>query len=358
MQALRGIAAVIVILNHLADRELQDWPNFNWHLFHPFYLCGNISVDLFFVFSGFVITTACFNDFGRPERVWSFIQKRFYRIYPIYWVTCIPILAWSLLHHGKDWFGSLAALMFIPGFVNEINPVSWSLVHELVFYTVFAFALFLPIMMLPVILSLFAIAIGVHYFNPDLILPTWMYTPVVFSLRNLAFLFGVPIAFLARMNHRFWIRSSAIIGIGLIAITTVASGLGFFWVVQGWPNRVIFLELPAACIIYSAVGVELKGTVWSAKILQLLGDASYSIYLVHYMVILAAKPYYQYISGDAFRVAWTLAIFVVCMVLGLGTYLYVEAPMLRLFKEKTSKRKKPEPESTAEPAVPASLVGA
>jgi exopolysaccharide production protein ExoZ len=355
---MRGIAAVIVILNHLADRELQDWPDFHWHLFHPFYLCGNLSVDLFFVFSGFVITTACFNDFGRPGKVLNFAIKRFYRIYPIYWVTCIPILAWSVLHHGKDWFGSLAALMFMPGYVNQINPVSWSLVHELVFYLVFAFALFLPVMMLPVILSIFAIVIAVHYFDPNSILPTWIYSPVVFSLRNLAFFMGVPIAFLARMNHGFWIRSSAVLAAVLVATTTVVTGLGHFDLVQAWPNRVIFLELPAACIIYSAVGLELKGTVWSARILQLLGDASYSIYLMHYMVILAAKPYYQYIVGDALRVAWTLSLFVVCMVLGLLTYLYVEAPMLRLFKEKTSKSKKRDSETKPEPAVPASLVGA
>jgi exopolysaccharide production protein ExoZ len=356
VQALRGLAAVVVILYHLGDREVQDWPDFQWHVFHPFFLFGAVSVDLFFVISGFVITTSCFNDFGRPNRILNFVKKRFYRIYPIYWLTCIPILAWSILHHGKDWFGSLAALFFLPGYINGINPVSWSLVHELVFYTIFALSMFLPFAMLPIILSFVAIGIGVHYFDPEHVLPNWMYSSVLFSLRNLAFLFGVPIAYFARFNRFRFTQVSMVAGLVLLATGAVVNGMGFHDVVHGWPNRVIFFEVASACIIYSAVGQELKGKIWSAKTLHMLGDASYSIYLIHYMVILAAKPFYQYIHGDVLRIAWTVFIFVACMTLGLLTYFYAEEPMLRLFKEKTAAKEKTRAEATPAP-LPRTLVG-
>jgi len=336
VQALRGVSAIIVLLYHLACREIQDWPDASLRLFQPFYFFGNAGVDLFFVISGFVITSVTIGDFGKPGKIIAFLQKRFYRIYPIYWITCLPVLCWSVIHRGRDWFGSLAALMLVPRYTNEINPVSWSLVHEVLFYALFAVLMLAPARLLPLFICFWAAVSTWRYFDPTLVFPNWIYSPIVFNLVNFGFMFGVAIALLARLNRMLLVRPIMLIGIALLACGAVFSSFGNYALVHGWPNRVVFLELTAACIVYGAIGLELQGKVWSSRWLQTLGDASYSIYLVHYIIILAAKPFYPYIHGTFWRGCWTLSVFAVAVATGLLTYRYLERPLLKLFKEKTS----------------------
>jgi exopolysaccharide production protein ExoZ len=345
VQTLRGISAVSVLLFHLASRELQDWPDAHGHLFHPFFYLSSVGVDLFFVVSGFVITISSLKDFCRPDRILSFLEKRFYRIYPIYWLTCLLTLATVASHNGYGWYGNLAALMLQPRYTWCINPVSWSLVHEVLFYAMFAFVMLAPARFLPVFVSLWAVGIGVHYFDPACLFPSWTYSEVLFSLSNFAFMFGIVIALFASINRVLFPRLAIIFGAGLLAFGAVVDANGYTHLVHLWPNRIIFIEVAAACIVYGAVGLEVQGTVWSSRILQTLGDASYSIYLAHYIVILAARPFYPSIHGSLPRICWSVTVFIVALGAGLLTYFCLERPMLRLFREKMSLQKKRSVES-------------
>ena len=49
--------------------------------------------------------------------------------------------------------------------------------------------------------------------------------------------------------------------------------------------RVVFFGIPAACIVYAAVGLEALGRRTAPKQMVTLGDASYSLYLWHLPVI-------------------------------------------------------------------------
>jgi peptidoglycan/LPS O-acetylase OafA/YrhL len=358
VQALRGISAIAVLVYHLAAREVQDWPDGQGHVFSPFFSFNSFGVDLFFVISGFVITSASLKDFGRPDRILGFLKKRFYRIFPIYWLTCLPILAWSIFHHGTGWFYSLASLLLVPGYARVVNPVSWSLVYEVLFYAIFAVIMFAPARFLPVFISLWAIAIGAYYFDPEHLLPRWIYSYVLFSLSNFSFMFGIVIALFAGINRVFFPRSAIISGIALLVLGAFANAHGYGGYVHLWPNRVIFIEVAAACIVYGAVGLELQGTVWSSRLFQTIGDASYSIYLVHYMVVMALMPFYPAIQGSLVRTCWATSAFALALGAGLLTYFYFERPMLRLFKERTSSQKRRNLEAAPEPAAPRTLVGA
>jgi peptidoglycan/LPS O-acetylase OafA/YrhL len=305
-----------------------------------------------------VITSASLKDFGRPERILGFLKKRFYRIYPIYWLTCVPILLWSILHHGNGFFVSVASLLLLPGYSGVINTVSWSLVHEVLFYAIFALVMFAPARFLPVFISLWAVGLGVYCFDPDHLMPRWSYSHILFSLSNFSFMFGVAIALFASINRVYLPRLALLAGIGTLCFGAFANANGYCAYVHLWPNRVIFMEVAAACIIYGAVGLELQGIVWSNRILQTLGDASYSIYLVHYMIILALKPIYPTIQGAVMRTGWSIGVFALALGTGLLTYFLFERPMLRLFKERTSSKKRPNLEAAPEPAAAPTLVGA
>src|ERR1700737_3097284 len=83
IQALRAVAALIVVVFHLSYIESKYFPSH----FVPAILgnCGMAGVDLFFVISGFVMMTVSSGHFGRSGAASDFLLRRAVRIYPVYW---------------------------------------------------------------------------------------------------------------------------------------------------------------------------------------------------------------------------------------------------------------------------------
>ncbi len=60
---------------------------------------GHAGVDFFFVLSGFIILHVHAGDIGRPVRLGHYLQRRFTRVYPFYWVVfLLALLAMGLRH--------------------------------------------------------------------------------------------------------------------------------------------------------------------------------------------------------------------------------------------------------------------
>ena len=83
LQALRGLACVVVVLTHVASWELYN-RNINprIHYLCPFNYFGPGSVEIFFVISGFVLTWVHFDKLGKPAELRSFAWKRFWASIP------------------------------------------------------------------------------------------------------------------------------------------------------------------------------------------------------------------------------------------------------------------------------------
>ena len=77
LDALRGLAAIMVVLFHLFLNSGYSFFNF-----------GVTGVDLFFLISGFVI----FLTLSKITNWQSFVISRFTRLYPTYW-ACVSITA-------------------------------------------------------------------------------------------------------------------------------------------------------------------------------------------------------------------------------------------------------------------------
>ena len=134
VDALRGVAAVAVVLFHLTTRfnelYLPSQPP-SWQATH-----GHLGVNLFFIISGFVI----FMTLDRTRRPMDFVVSRFSRLFPAYW--CAIALTFTLTH----WMGlpdktvplwaALANTLMLHGFffVPHVDGVYWTLEVELLFY--------------------------------------------------------------------------------------------------------------------------------------------------------------------------------------------------------------------------------
>jgi peptidoglycan/LPS O-acetylase OafA/YrhL len=90
LDGLRAIAALMVIAWHYIG--IPDGPDF-W-LWNIFYL-GHFGVDLFFVLSGFLITTILLENRASDTFFSSFYGRRAFRIWPLYYLMCaVCLIGW------------------------------------------------------------------------------------------------------------------------------------------------------------------------------------------------------------------------------------------------------------------------
>ena len=134
VQFYRGIAVLLVVLFHGSE-----FISARYHLvpIGDTLKTGFSGVFLFFVISGFIILTAHYRDGGQPGRIGYYLERRFIRIYPFYWLVLMVWGGWRVFTNklGIHELG-LNALLF-EGNPSLIIPVSWTLRYEIIFYALF-----------------------------------------------------------------------------------------------------------------------------------------------------------------------------------------------------------------------------
>ena len=144
LQVFRGVAAILVAFVHATSQYELNMPvGFlaNWFTF------GHTGVDFFFVLSGFIIWFIHSGDIGKPSTFQNFAWKRLVRIYPAYWVVlairvALFFTAYSAADNINTWEVAKALLLWPAR--DPIVAVSWTLSHEMLFYSIFGIAILLP----------------------------------------------------------------------------------------------------------------------------------------------------------------------------------------------------------------------
>jgi peptidoglycan/LPS O-acetylase OafA/YrhL len=151
LDALRGLAALWVVFNHLALPLAGDdlpSPLRVWLIEY-----GGLGVQVFFAISGFVIAHSLRKVGMDNGEFRNFAARRFARISPPYYAALILALVvsftsaqfkdepWALPSPGRF----LAHLVYVPDLFNMqmINGVHWTLFLEVQFYLLFALVLWL-----------------------------------------------------------------------------------------------------------------------------------------------------------------------------------------------------------------------
>ena len=144
LDALRGVAAVTVVLFHAA---------FFYRISHP--AEGQIAVDLFFVMSGFVVAYRYEDELRSGMSLWRFTRIRLIRLYPLFLLGAIigvlPALFAIATGHGDPLYRGLLAsfpltVLMLPSRyamphlaeLYPINAVAWSLALEIVVNIIYA----------------------------------------------------------------------------------------------------------------------------------------------------------------------------------------------------------------------------
>lgn len=327
LQGGRGIAAVMVVLFHLNGSifGIADyWPAEFW----PGFDIGHSGVYFFFVLSGFIIAHAHAQDTGQPRRLAGYAWRRLVRIYPPYWVVLAVIVPAYLLLEGQvdapTGAGDiLAAVTLWPISSPTLLTVAWTLSHELLFYGLFAI-LILNRRIGAIVLGLWfagcAIATVIHPPFP---------LSFVFAPLNLLFLIGIAGAFIIRRRDVH--RPAFTLAIGLATFL----GAGAYELVSGLTDWVILgYGLGAGLGVVGAVWMERQGRLTCPAWLAKLGDASYSIYLVHLPVLsLLTKIAFALGLASVFPLPAAFGLlFLISISAGLVFHHLIERPLLARLK--------------------------
>ncbi len=337
IQAFRGVAAMLVVFFHatqLFASEYQVVP------LHGFFLFGFSGVHLFFVLSGFIIFTIHHRDIGEPRKYLVYLKKRFVRIYPIYWVTLAVFSFWALLK-GTVTGGDILLNMGLFNMPqNFINPVCWTLSFEVFFYLLFSFLILNRRVGLVLMCSWFFGVVISHLFD--------VHVPFIFRYSvhkfTILFMFG---AIASHMVMRLKQFSAAIrhqvACIALLSGVLVFSAMAIYCVkrnISDWDLWTVTLGFGLAGGLL--MGCSLSDTFDQffrrLRFLTIPGDASYSIYLLHYPVLVGMISWSRNHFPLPTSGSMVFAFITACLLTILGgllCYWIIEKPLLQAIRHRT-----------------------
>jgi exopolysaccharide production protein ExoZ len=350
VQMLRGIAAFLVVFVHLQRlAELAGLPH-GWTYF------GNSGVDLFFVISGMimVMTTA-----GGRQTPAGFIRNRITRIAPLYWMITFVVFGVafavpSLMQSTTaDPVQLLKSLVFIPfarpdGAMHPTVFVGWTLNYEMAFYLLFAAGMLLPSRWMG--LAAAGAVLAAAALAGQLLRPT---NPVLaFYCAPMILEFGAGMALgvlLPKLEpRRAWLWPAAALGVA--AFVAMIAGA---WL---WPvDRAVAFGLPAVVIVACAVIVERAGLAAGQGWVQLLGAASYAVYLTHFFCTQLVVKLAERLAGFGPATAWALfpAAFLLAAAVGVLAHRHLELPLTELARRCLAPARGPRRVAAAPGAAPA-----
>lgn len=350
IQYIRGGAAIVVLSAHGAPGLPPEIVN-----------KMGMAIDFFFVISGFLFVVIS-DERTRPMR---FFVERVLRIVPLYFTltaACfvliysgilVPIINPFRLVAGVpywDWPFFLRSILFIPGpspFEPDLNPLipqGWTLNYEMLFYVLFATALFLRrrLVVPAVTLACVGLVVAGIFLDGGPAFRFWT-SPLIFE-----FVFGMwaGVGWQNGWDFRRLFGWFCLAWVPLMVVT-----LQFF---DGWPfgpDRMA--SFPDMLVV---LGAFLALVAWDrragglpeVKPLRVIGDAGYSIYLFHFIPIILVDRIDDSITFSA--PAYFLAVVGGGFVGGLACYYWLELPLARLVRRFRPKRRQGAPDARPQPS--------
>ena len=371
LTSLRFFAAMHVVFFHFQAMKIMTRPG--W--FHDVASIGYVGVSFFFVLSGFILV---YTYAGRSTTAVDFWRARFARVYPAYLFSLlltapfflaviflnlpVPFLEWAK-HHVK-----LSALLeitllqaWVPPAALVWNAVAWSLSVEAFFYLVFPFLLKAYAKLSRPQLAVAGVAAwlatmamtsayvlrrpdGLAYVDSDTLQSFWLNVIKFNPLARLPeFLVGMACGFLFLRSKPSPKLAFPLVLAGLVGFGAVAH----YSAIIPYPILHTSLLVPVFAFIVFGFVLQPKWAFflnWRPMIL--LGDASYSLYLLHSTVV---GMFFFGRDGTLHHDSplGILGAILIALTLSLLVYLLIEQPARRWLRGKPTPKQAALPDSVA-----------
>jgi exopolysaccharide production protein ExoZ len=266
LQIGRGLAALSIAYYH-SWVALNRFPEGTAYPLPVLTGYGWIAVDVFFAISGFVI---CLVTAQPNFNVVSFLIKRSFRLYPLWWLTLCVFAAVAVVWRGFKPVETVGYFLYsgtlLPTKEFPFYDLGWTLQHEMAFYLLAAVVI--PRFGARGLAVFLASSTAVYH----LVELPWVFATL--ASYHAHFLAGV-LAYLAKSQLKrfgFWIP--------------FAIGMALLWLFATQTSSRTLFPFALFFLIVAFINVRLDEDAWWTKSLVALGDASYSIYLIHPIVFL------------------------------------------------------------------------
>ena len=346
IDGLRAIAVLLVLFFHAGFSKLSG---------------GYVGVDVFFVISGFLITRLIIEEYQNTGRFdfGRFYYRRARRLFPAMFTTIAITLTVAVLlftpQHLKRFGGeviyslfSLSNFFFLSesGYFNtasDFKPLlhTWSLSVEEQFYFAWPAALLIALKLgrkplaIAAIIGIFIASLALNFSFSDgksfLTAPfgqaitEWLsngastiyfFTP----MRAFEFCIGAAFVFMRKPNISTWFyEAMLLVGITLI----IYSALSFDETTLFPSYNALIPCIGTALAIFSCRAAPLSGSVLKSKPMVFMGLISYSVYLVHWPLIVFTKYWLMRDLATLDKAVLVLA----SIALGFMLYKLVETPL-------------------------------
>jgi peptidoglycan/LPS O-acetylase OafA/YrhL len=333
IDGLRALAVLTVIAFHFDSRWISG---------------GFIGVDVFFVISGYIITTAIYPEIlsGRFSFA-EFYAKRIKRILPLFYlVVAVCLVITYLLYTPSDFMDFADSLRYSSSFISNIYferlsgyfaPTSetmpllhtWSLSIEEQFYFIWPILLILCTKFLSkkvFVTGLVSLLIVLSCYSEYLALNNTSEAYYFIQSRGFELLLGALLAVVLFLKRETSISFTAltyqlcgILGLSLLLVL-------FFYIDKNsvFPGfNAALVAIASSLIILS--GEHRKGlvyTILSNSVFVFVGKLSYSLYLWHWPVL----AIYRYYNVD-FNIQSTLICIVTTIILSILSWRFFETPL-------------------------------
>lgn len=342
LNGLRGISIIVVVMAHLHLTDRKEG-------IYTYIFNGTLGVNIFFVLSGFLITTLCIKEQNLTGQLSlkEFYIRRVLRIFPVAYLYIAVIFILNFIFHlgvnKLQFLGSTFYLMNLSYFKNNQFPWFtghyWSLSMEEQFYIIFPFILKKSSRLFFYVIVFLVLGLPILYTLQEFVKPL---SKGIFYAFIRYFIMFQPIAtgclfslltFKKVFDHA-WIVSTKLVGnvIALFLIIVLKYDPYIYWA-----THVVYVNLFISVLIGYVIVSNIKPSqdfiykLLNTKLLSWIGILSYSVYI-----------WQQIFTSQDMRLPKMMVVFpfnlIFIIVVPLLSYFFYEKYFLKL-KSKFSKMK-------------------
>jgi len=338
IEYLRGVAALLVICYHfrflINDFFIPGLGDF-------FFEGAAVGIDLFFMISGFVITYST----RHPISIYAFVSKRCVRIYPLFFVCVTLFVVLSGNYSVKEY---LCGLLFMaqdysatpPFFGYHLLMPAWTLQYEVLFYALFSVGLWTSHQYrsyVTAVLLLFS-TMGLQYFyakevslsgyaaiSNDVGILRIMSSPLF-----LEFILGMLLAEIYSRTPFFtFSRTAVFVSYGCVVFFCAC----YFSNYRGG-HGLLNYGVWAFILLIGNLLLEKSGQLKSHTTLYFLGKISYSLYLVHFVVLFFFNTHVVFLSKTFNWVSLFLLLITVSIMSAYILHQWIERPSIQWLRRR------------------------
>jgi peptidoglycan/LPS O-acetylase OafA/YrhL len=354
LDALRALAVMLVLCEHFKVVKVPS---------------GSLGVMIFFVLSGFLITSMLLKEYRKSGSISfrNFYRRRAFRIFPTFYVCWILTAIVQSLAHIFYWKSSIVSFFYMMDYGRGLYPerfvqlahlwISWSLAVEEKFYLLW------PLLLLwllkrrsTLIRTMCLIILGQWIYRAILYLGFhvhWTYVYSTFEMRVDALLVGCLLAILVQGDKTRliccqvlrWQWLSAIPMVVLALIVVLPEGKPPLHLVL-WSLQPVII---AAWLLQFMYWGARSWVVCSSFLVRFTARISYALYLYHPLAgqiiyeLHARYPEYRAVL----RLGYSAA--VLTLVMSIASYYCVERPFMRMRDKGGPLREEPTPPAMLRP---------